>query len=64
MDDKRNRLDNNNPNKRNKVMRTTEIKIKLNNGKTITRTLTAVEIKAPKGTTPERLAKAPNGWTL
>lgn len=42
---------------------TKEIKIKVN-GKVITRTLIAVEIKAPKGTTPERLAKAPYGWTL
>lgn len=43
---------------------TKEIKIKLNNGKVITRTLTAVEIKAPRQNTPQRLAKAPNGWTL
>jgi hypothetical protein len=42
---------------------TKEIKIKLNNGKTIIKTLTAVEIK-PRQTTPERLAKAPYGWTL
>lgn len=42
---------------------TKEIKIKVN-GKEITRTLTAVEIKAPRQTTPERLAKAPWNWTL
>ena len=41
----------------------TEIKIKLKSGKTITRTLTAVEIK-PRQTTPEKLAKAPYGWTV